>query len=408
MNESRRSFLRFLAGSPLLSLIGVPGCTSRSSSGDTGELHDLGQLVTSPEDAINVFDFEAVARTTIPPAHFGYMATGVDDDATLRANRAGFGQLHVRPRRLVDVTNVDMSVELFGERWDSPIVLSPAGSQRAFHPEGEAAVARAAGAKNHLQLLSTVTTTSVEDVTAARGAPVWYQLYPTSRWTITEALLRRAEAAGCPVVVLTVDLPVGSNRETAERWARIDDRDCAACHDEAAGFAGNVRRKPMFDGLDLSGLTGLDTPGHTWDFVRRLKDNTNMRVVVKGIVTREDAVRCLQYGADGIIVSNHGGRAEESGRATIQSLPEVVEAVAGQVPVLVDGGFRRGNDVLKAMALGASAICIGRPYLWGLGAFGQPGVEAVLDILRAETELAMRLAGTPSIGNIHASSVVRA
>ncbi len=164
----------------------------------------------------------------------------------------------------------------------------------------------------------------------------------------------------------------------------------------------------MFDGLDLTGVTALSAPGLTWDFLRRLNDNTDMRVVVKGIVTREDAARCVQYGADGIIVSNHGGRAEESGRATIESLPEVVEAVGGRIPVLVDGGIRRGNDVLKALALGADAICIGRPYLWGLAAFGQLGVERVLDLLRAELHMAMRMAGAPSVAEIERSLVGRA
>ncbi len=402
---SRRAFLRFLAGSPLLSFAGLQACTidreERSRS-----VRELTQLIASPDDALNVFDFEAVARNNLPPAHFGYMATGVDDDATLRANREGYRQLFVRPRRLVDVTNIDMSVELFGERCESPIVISPAGSQRAFHPQGELAVANAARTRNHLQILSTVTTTSVEDVTEARGAPVWYQLYPTSNWTVTQALLRRAEAAGSPVVVLTVDNPASGNRETVERYARIDSRDCSACHEPE--FQRYVRRKPMFDGLDLTGVTGLSAPGLTWDFVRRLNDNTDMRVVVKGIVTREDAARCVQYGVDGIIVSNHGGRAEESGRATIESLPEVVEAVGGRIPVLVDGGIRRGNDVLKALALGADAICIGRPYLWGLAAFGQQGVERVLDLLRAELQMAMRMAGAPSVAEIERSLVGRA
>ncbi len=402
---SRRAFLRFLAGSPLLSFAGLQACTidreERSRS-----VRELTQLIASPDDALNVFDFEAVARNNLPPAHFGYMATGVDDDATLRANREGYSRLFVRPRRLVDVTNIDMSVELFGERWESPIVISPTGSQRAFHPQGELAVANAARTRNHLQILSTVTTTSVEDVTEARGAPVWYQLYPTSNWTVTQALLRRAEDAGSPVVVLTVDMPAGGNRETVERYARIDSRDCSACHDGT--FQGSMRRKPMFDGLDLTGVTALSAPGLTWDFLRRLNDNTDMRVVVKGIVTREDAARCVQYGADGIIVSNHGGRAEESGRATIESLPDVVEAVGGRIPVLVDGGIRRGNDVLKALALGADAICIGRPYLWGLAAFGQEGVERVLDLLRAELQMAMRMAGAPSVQDIERGLVARA
>jgi 4-hydroxymandelate oxidase len=404
---SRRAFLRWLAGSPLLSLAGVQACTTDREAPPAEAASDLDRLISSPDDAINVFDLEAVAQINLPLAHFGYLATGVDDAATLRANREAYGRLYVRPRLLVDVTNVDMSVELFGERWETPIVIAPAGSQRAFHPEGEIAVAHAARTRNHLQILSTVTTTSVEDVAEARGAPVWYQLYPTSDWTVTQALLRRAEGAGSPVVVLTVDLPDAGNREIQERYGRIDTRDCSTCHEQTL-FQGSLARKPMFDGLDLSNITSLFAPGLTWDFVRRLKDNTDMRVVVKGIVTREDAARCVQYGADGIIVSNHGGRAAESGRATIESLPEVLQAVNGRIPVLVDGGIRRGNDILKALAVGADAICIGRPYLWGLAAFGQPGVERVLDILRAELQMAMRMTGAPSVAAIDPSFVGRA
>ena len=256
---SRRAFLRFLAGSPLLSFAGLQACTmdreERSRSAQ-----ELNQLITSSDDALNVFDFEAVARNNLPPAHFGYMATGVDDDATLRANREGYSRLFVRPRRLVDVTNIDMSVELFGERWESPIVISPTGSQRAFHPQGELAVANAARTRNHLQILSTVTTTSVEDVTEARGAPVWYQLYPTSNWTVTQALLRRAEAAGSPVVVLTVDMPAGGNRETVERYARIDSRDCTACHDDGT-FARSVRRMPPSTRTGIRPPTASTTSG---------------------------------------------------------------------------------------------------------------------------------------------------
>jgi len=162
----------------------------------------------------------------------------------------------------------------------------------------------------------------------------------------------------------------------------------------------------MFAGTDIVD-TDFETPGHTWSFVERLKGATDMKLIIKGIVTREDAGRCVDAGADGVIVSNHGGRAEESGRGSIESLPEVVAAVAGRVPVLVDGGVRRGVDIFKALAIGADAVCIGRPYLWGLGAFGQPGVERVLDILRAELEIAMRLAGTPRLSDIGPNSIGR-
>jgi isopentenyl diphosphate isomerase/L-lactate dehydrogenase-like FMN-dependent dehydrogenase len=363
----------------------------------------LSDLIGSPDDAINVFDFRDVARKTLPPAHYGYMATGVDGDETLRANRKGFGHFDLRARRLVDVSSVDTGVELLGERWDTPIVLAPAGSQKAFHPDGEMAAARASTALGHHQILSTVTTTSVEDVNAVRNRPVWFQLYPTSNWSVTQALLRRAEGAGCQALVLTVDLPVDSNRETLRRSVKADTRDCSTCHD--AGPTGWFSRKPMFEGLDVQSIA-FDTPWMTWDFIGRLRDETDMRILVKGIVRGDDALRCVQYGADGIVVSNHGGRAEASGRSSIESLPEVVAAVAGRVPVLVDGGFRRGTDILKALALGADSICIGRPYLWGMAAFGQAGVEKVLEILRAELQLAMQLHGVPSLADLDSSFVV--
>ena len=409
--ESRRRFLRFLAGSPLLAYM---GWSARVSAGPqrhnpnqrVGDVRLAGAPISAPEEAINIFDLEVVAEKNLPPAHWGYMATGVDDDATLRANREGFTKFYIRPRRLVDVRNIDMSTDVLGTKMKTPIVISPCGSQKAFHPEGEVAVARAAKPGNHLQILSTVTTSSVEEVTEARGAPIWYQLYPTSRWSIAKGLLKRAEAAGCPVVCLTVDLPV-SNRETVRRFARQDDRDCSVCHQP--NVESLLQRKPMFDGLDVAGLEfdDLDAQGLTWDFLKRLRDETSMKIVVKGIVTHEDAQRCVEYGADALIVSNHGGRAEGGGRGTIESLPEVAAAVGGRIPVLVDGGFRRGIDIFKALALGASAVCIGRPYLWGLAAFGQTGVERVLELLRAELEIAMMQAGTTSIGAITRTYVKR-
>jgi (S)-2-hydroxy-acid oxidase len=275
---------------------------------------------------------------------------------------------------------------------------------KAFHPEGEVAAARAARAKNHLQVLSTVASSSVEEVTAARGAPIWQQLYPTNDWSVTRAIIKRAEAAGCPVLVFTVDLHENSNRETLFRSRRFDDRDCSVCH--APGFAAYVSRKPMFDRLDVSKVSGLHASSMTWDFVNRLKDTTKMKLLIKGIVTREDAQIAVEHGADGIVVSNHGGRAEETLRSTIESLPEVVEGVNGKAPVLIDGGFRRGTDIFKALALGATAVGIGRPYAWGLAGFGQPGVEAVLAILRREFEVMMREAGTPSIASISRAYVV--
>jgi 4-hydroxymandelate oxidase len=395
---ARRRLLRFLAASPLWP---PAAALARAAAQEAS-------LIASPDEALDIFDFEAVARRDLPPAHFGYIATGVDDDATLRANREAFSRYQIRVRRLVDVRHVDLSVTLLGTAWDSPIVIAPAGSQRAFHPEGELAVARAARAKRHLQILSTVSSTPVEDVIEARQAPVWYQLYPTDVWPVARALVKRAEAAGCPVLVLTVDLNGGSNRVTLARAVRRDERDCRACHegDVFENVRTYVARKPMFRGLDVSAVTTLAPMDMTWAFVRRLRDATAMPIVLKGIVTREDTEQAIEEGAAAVIVSNHGGRGEESGRATIESLGEVVEGARGRIPVLVDGGFRRGTDIFKALALGATAICIGRPYLWGLGAFGQRGVEAVLEILRRELRTIARQAGTTSIGAITRAHVI--
>lgn len=398
----RRHFLKFLAASPLFAL-GLPEWGQALAEANAHEGAAARDVIASPNDALNVLDFEPIARQTLPPAHYGYLATGVDDDATLRANRTGFSRFQIRTRRLVDVSRIDTSTEMFGTTWKTPIVLAPVGSQKAFHPDGEVASARAAAARGHLLILSTASTTSVEDVTSARGGPIWYQLYPTDTWRITQALVKRADAAGCPVLVLTVDLPAGRNTETQARLARQDKRQCSSCHQP--GWPGYLRRKPMFDGLDLSGVS-FSAPGLNWDFVRRLRDITKMKLVLKGIETREDAELSVQHGVDGIIVSNHGGRAQEGGRSTIECLPEVVDAVRGTMPVLVDGGFRRGTDVFKALALGAKGVGIGRPYIWGLAAFGQPGVDKVLDLLTRELALMMRHAGATSLGKLDRSFIV--
>ena len=206
--QNRRRFLAFIAGSPLLLAQQSP------------------DVIADPKQALNVVDFEPAARKILPPAHFGYLATGVDDDATLRANREGYSRIYLRPRRLVDISKADLRTTLFGTSWDMPIGLAPIGNQKAFHPEGEAPVARAAKAKRTLQILSTATNTSVEDIAAALGRPPWYQLYPTSRWEVTEKLVRRAEAAGCPVLALTVDTQAGRHTETAERYKLLDKRPC--------------------------------------------------------------------------------------------------------------------------------------------------------------------------------------
>jgi isopentenyl diphosphate isomerase/L-lactate dehydrogenase-like FMN-dependent dehydrogenase len=387
--SARREFLRFLAASPL------------------ALAQDSNPVITNPKDALNVMDFEPLARKALPPAHWGYMATGVDDDLTLRANRDAMAHYQLRARRLTGVSKVDLRTEIFGANWDMPIYVSAVGHQKQFHPEGELATASAAKAQKTMQMLSTVSNNSVEDVAKALGTPPWYQLYMPTTWEETEKMVRRVEAAGCPVLAWTIDTLVGRNTETATRWTRMDTRDCMACHvvHPLTGTGGGARNrtKPMF-----AGLSGEMNPaGADWTYVDRLKKMTRMKLVLKGIDTGEDARLAREHGLDGVVVSNHGGRATETGRGTMDILPEVVDAVGGQIPVFVDGGFRRGTDVFKALAIGARAVGIGRPYIWGLSAFGQAGVERVLEILRAELALTMRQCGIASVAQITRASIIK-
>jgi isopentenyl diphosphate isomerase/L-lactate dehydrogenase-like FMN-dependent dehydrogenase len=325
------------------------------------------------------------------------MASGVDDDATLRANREGFKHLELRPRRLRDATKVDMKVDLFGTVYDSPIFTCPTGGERSFFADGELAVARAAKARGTLQILSTSTSTGVEDVNKALGRPVWYQLYAPSSWEACEKIVRRVEAAGCTVLALTVDNTTGRNSETYLRMRPRDLKQCAACHEGPPGTSPKERR--MYDGIDMTGVVTVSS-AIDWAFLDRLRKTWKGKLLIKGMDTREDALLCLEHGVDGILISNHGGRSTETGRATIEALPEVVAAVAGRIPVFVDGGFRRGTDVFKGLALGATAVGIGRPMLWGLGAFGQAGVERVLEILQGELKLAMGNCGAHTVHDI--------
>jgi isopentenyl diphosphate isomerase/L-lactate dehydrogenase-like FMN-dependent dehydrogenase len=388
MNLSlRREFLRFLAASPAL------------LAQNTG-------APNSPKELINVMDFEPLAKKALPLAHWGYLATGVDDELTLRLNHEAYSHYQTRARRLIDVSKVDLKTELFGMPMDLPIYASAVGGQGAFHTEAEVATAKGAKAQRANMMLSTVSSASVENVAKALGSAPWYQLYMPSNWPDTEKMVKRAEDAGCPALVWTIDLLAGRNTETATRTARQDTRDCLACHVVHPVTGPVVTRnqsRPMF-----AGLSGQMNPNQaTWEYVDRLKKMTRMKLMLKGIDTAEDAKLAQQHGVDGLIVSNHGGRAAETGRATIDILPEVIDAVGPQLPVLVDGGIRRGSDVYKALALGARAVGIGRPYIWGLSTFGEEGVARVFEILRAELTLTMRQLGTPSIAQINRSSILR-
>ena len=393
---ARREFLKFLAASPYVSALGgVAAFLERSGFAQTGR--EVADVIAKPAEALNVFDFEEAARRKVQPGHWAYMASGVDDDGTLRANREGFKHIELRPRRLRDATKVDMRVELFGAAYSSPIFLCPTGGEGSFFPQGELAVARAAKARGALQVLSTMTSVGVEDVNKELGRPVWQQLYAPSSWDACRQLLQRVQSAGCSVIALTVDNTTGRNSETFLRTRPKDLSECAACHN--GGVGPTIKDRPMFNGIDMTGVRAPN-PAMDWAFADRIREFWKGKFLIKGVDTREDTQLCVEHGIDGILVSNHGGRATETLRATIEALPEVVAEAGNRIPIFVDGGFRRGTDVFKALALGAKAVGIGRPFLWGLGAFGQAGVDRVLEIMQGELKLAMGNCGTQTVADI--------
>jgi len=364
-----------------------------------------GSPVTSPDDAINVWDFERVVHENLLAQHWDYLHMGVDDYETRVANREGFQRLMLRPRRLPSqpTTGFDTSIEILGQRFDSPLFLCPVAALQAYHTQGEAGAGRAARRRGVLQVQSHVSSNSYAEIAEARGEPHWFQIYTTPDWNRNQRLIDRVASQGCPTLVWTIDLLGGSNRELNRRSLTGEGSDaaiCQSCHNHQPGY-----QRPMNRGME--GPSG-ERPPYTWDYVRRLKDASDMNLVLKGIVTAEEAELAVEHGADAIYVSNHGGRAVNSLWSTIEALPEVVAAVRGRVPVMIDSGVRRGTDVYKALALGADAVGIGRPYVWGLGGFGEDGVERVIDIIMAEFRMVMRQTLTTSIDQINSRFVMEA
>ncbi len=401
---TRRAFLGALAA--------LPACGTRTLAQQSPMAPSLlyrrePPPISAADQVLSVMEFEPLARTALPPAHYGYLATGVDDDLTVLLNHEAFGHYEIRARRFADLSHLDLSRTVFGVRWPSPLYLSAVSSMRAFHPEAEVAVARAAHARAMQLMLSSGSSAPLAEVRGALGTAPWQQLYPTDDWAVTLEIVRRAESAGCPAMVLTVDSPVTHrNNEMLARAMLADNRPCGACHKNNSHDM--WLKAPLFAGLDVSHVSALVPPDLTLGWFERLRAQVKGKLLVKGIVTGEDAALAVEHGADGVIVSNHGGRNEETLRATVDCLPEVVAAVRGRAPVFIDGGIRRGTDVFKALALGASAVGIGRPQGWGLAAFGQAGVERVIDILNRELADIMRQAGTPTLANITPACVVRA
>ena len=408
----RRRFLKFLSASPYVaSMGGIAAFLQQNGyaqdmreireSSFAASVRDRMSYVESPKEALTVFDFEETARRKVQPGHWAYMASGTDDDATLFANRQAFRQVQLRPRRLRDATRVDMRVDLFGTTYASPIFTCPTGGQGSMHADAELGVARAARARGTLQVLSTSTGTPLADVNKELGRPVWQQLYAPANWDACVDLLKRIQAEGVTVIALTCDNTTGRFSETFLRTRPRDLKQCEACHKN--GFE-EGRHRPLTEGIDMRGERRTN-PAMDWRFVERLRNYWKGKFILKGIDSGEDAKLCLQYGLDGILVSNHGGRSTETGRGTLEALPEVVGAVGNRIPVFLDGGVRRGTDVFKALALGAKGVGIGRPMLWGLGAFGQAGVDRVLEILQAELKLVMGNCGTATVADINRSYI---
>ena len=351
----------------------------------------------------NLLQLEALAREVIEPGAFDYISGGADDELSLRRNREDFERLVLRPRMLVDVSNLDMSTTVLGVPVSMPVLLAPTAGHKLCCAEGEYATARAAEQAGIIMILSTLATTSIEDVASASNSPKWFQLYVYRDREVTRMLVRRAEESGYKALCLTVDVPVIGHRERDLRNAFTFPSEYPLAH-----FVG-TDMETMVIGVQGTGfgtyIASKWDAALTWEGLDWLASITRLPIVVKGILTAEDAKLAVEHGATGIVVSNHGGRQLDSVQSGIAALPEVAEAVGGRIEVLMDGGVRRGTDVLKALALGARAVLIGRPYLYGLALGGEEGATHVLQVLREEISTSMALAGRPNIASIDGSLV---
>jgi 4-hydroxymandelate oxidase len=352
---------------------------------------------------LNLGEIEAAARERLTALAYAYYVGGANDEVTVRENRAAYERLALQYHVLVDVSRRSTKTTVLGTPVDFPVLVAPTAFQRLACDDGEIAMARAAQGAGTVMILSTASTCAIEDVGAVGGTQ-WFQLYVYSDRGLTKALVERAEACGMSAVVLTVDAPVLGRRERdlRNRFHLPDGIRLAN-----VPSSGSI---PMPTGHGETGLanhfaSGIDA-SLTWRDIDWLRSISRLPVLIKGIVRADDAVRAIEHGAAAIIVSNHGGRQLDTAIPSIRALPNVVDAVAGRAEVLVDGGIRRGTDVVKAIALGARAVLVGRPVVWGLAAAGQAGATRVLELLRAELDLAMALCGCPTIGDISRDLVV--
>ena len=334
-------------------------------------------------ECVNVFDYEALAEARLDPATWAFLAGGAGDEVTLRANRSAFERLQLRPRALIDVSKIDTSTTVLGIPVKTPILLAPTGWQGLAHPEGECATARAIGMAGTVMAVSSYASRTLEQIANTATGPLWFQLsLNVPSRAISEQLVRRATQSGYRAIILTVDSPRSDRKERAER--------------QGFHLPSSPANFQQTEGETISGIL-------TWEDLSWLRALTPLPLLLKGILSAEDARLAVEHGVDGIIVSNHGGRQLDGVPATIEVLPEIVEAVKGLCEVYLDSGIRRGTDILKALALGTQAVLIGRPVLWGLAANGTDGVVRILEMVRAELELAMALAGRPTLASIDSS-----
>jgi isopentenyl diphosphate isomerase/L-lactate dehydrogenase-like FMN-dependent dehydrogenase len=335
---------------------------------------------------VNLSDYELLAQEVMSPEDFDFYYGGSDDEQTLHDNRAAFKRIHLRPRMLVDVSNINMETHLLGTPVSMPIFVAPTAYQGIASPDAERATARGTEKAGTLMVSSINSSTAIEEIAQSTSGPLWQQMYLSADHDHSKGLLQRAEAAGYSAIVLTIDRARYGNRERDRRNAYT--LPASANHFVSSGLAPRSVLSPV-----------------TWDDIGQIRSWTKLPLILKGVMTAEDAARALDYEVDGIIVSNHGGRQLDGLLATIDVLPEIVKAVNGRCEVYVDGGIRRGTDVLKALALGAKAVLVGRPILWGLAVDGEAGVLTILQMLQKEFELAMALAGCPTLASIDRSLV---
>jgi 4-hydroxymandelate oxidase len=341
-------------------------------------------------EALNLADVAEAARRRLDPVHWDFFAGGAGDERTVRSNEEAFTRRRIVPRVLRGVGPRDLRTELFGDELSMPVLVAPTAFHRLAHPDGEVATARAAAGAGTVMVVSMAATRPIEEIAAA-GGPLWFQLYPQPDLDFTRSVVRRAEAAGCRALVVTVDSPVFGRRERDLRNGFLDLPDGLTC-ENMRDADGRVRDIVMDAGLD-------------WERIAWLRSVTRLPIVLKGVLHPADARLAVEHGVDALLVSNHGGRQLNGAVATLDALPAIVAAVGGRLPILLDGGLRRGTDVLIALALGASAVAIGRPVVWGLALAGTAGVRHVLELIRADLDAALALAGAGRPGDLSAEVV---